>query len=165
MTKPNRWALIILALLIIIVAGGLTAWARYPQSQPIEITAAQSEGLSGGIYISGAVASPGFYPLKAGDTIDGLIQSAGVTKDADLGRIELNIPKTSDRLQPQKIDINRAESWLLQALPGIGATRARAIIDYRNQNGPFRYTYELTKVEGIGAELYENIKHLISVNE
>jgi len=52
---------------------------------------------------------------------------------------------------------------LLEALPGIGETRAQAIIDYRQQNGPFHNINELTKVEGIGIATYEKIKHLISV--
>ncbi len=66
---------------------------------------------------------------------------------------------------PQKIDINRAEAWLLQALPGIGETRAQAIIDYRRQNGPFQSINELTKVSGIGAATLDSIKDLITVTD
>jgi competence ComEA-like helix-hairpin-helix protein len=36
-------------------------------------------------------------------------------------------------------------------------------MDYRQQNGPFRNTGELLKVEGIGMATYEKIKHLITV--
>jgi competence protein ComEA len=64
---------------------------------------------------------------------------------------------------PQKVNINRAEAWLLGALPGIGEVRAQAIIDYRQQNGPFRSTNELLKVAGIGTATYERIKDLITV--
>ena len=65
--------------------------------------------------------------------------------------------------EPQKIDINRAEVWLLEALPGIGETLAQRIVDYRQQNGPFQHTNELLKVAGIGTTTYEQIKHLITV--
>lgn len=76
---------------------------------------------------------------------------------------EINISQTEEQEQPQKIDLNLAEAWLLEALPGIGETRARAIIDYRQQNGLFNNINELTKVEGIGVTTYEKIKHLITV--
>ena len=61
------------------------------------------------------------------------------------------------------ININRAETWLLEALTGIGPTLAQRIVDYREQNGPFRNTSELTEVEGIGTAIYERIKHRITV--
>jgi competence ComEA-like helix-hairpin-helix protein len=67
--------------------------------------------------------------------------------------------------EPQKIDINRAEAWLLEALPGIGPSKAQAIIDYRQQNGGFGDITEITRVSGIGQSLYENIKDLITVGD
>jgi comEA protein len=66
---------------------------------------------------------------------------------------------------PQKIDINRAEAWLLEALPGIGPSKAQAIIDYRQQNGRFANITEITRVEGIGPAIYEQIKDLITVGD
>jgi competence ComEA-like helix-hairpin-helix protein len=66
---------------------------------------------------------------------------------------------------PQKIDINRAEAWLLEALPGIGPSKAQAIIAYRQQNGGFSHITEITKVEGIGPAIYEEIKDLITVGD
>ena len=67
--------------------------------------------------------------------------------------------------QPQKIDINRAEAWLLEALPGIGESKAQAIIAYRQQNGGFGHIIEITNVEGIGPAIYEDIKDLITVGD
>lgn len=122
--------------------------------------------LQGEIYVSGTINNPGFYPLLTGDSIQDIIQAAGGTTDnADLSRIELHIPRSGgeEEQQPQKIDINRAEAWLLQTLPGIGEVRAQAIIDYRQQNKRFHSTDELTKVEGIGVTTYEQIKHLLTV--
>ena len=166
-SKLNRfWTLIILLLVVIIVVGATVAWLRYRPSQPVEISLPPHQELEGTIYVQGSVTSPGSYPLKSGDTVADLIQAAGGTTDnADLSKLELRIliPGAGEAPEPQRIDINRAEAWLLEALPGIGEAKARAIIDYRQQNGPFRTTNELTKVAGIGNTTYERIKHLITV--
>ena len=81
----------------------------------------------------------------------------------DFDGLKLYIPDTGEGPGPQKIDINRAEVWLLKALPGIGETLAQRIVDYRRQNGPFQNTRELTGVSGIGDSTYEQIEHLITV--
>jgi len=167
-SQPSkRWVLIIILLVAIIAAGSVVAWSRYSRSQPMEIFVSPGgEGLQGEIYIGGAVSNPGIYPLKAGDTLESLIQAAGgATSNAALSNLKLYLPEVGEEVQPQKIDLNRAEAWLLEALPGIGEARAQAIIDYRNQNGPFRNINELLKVEGIGVTTYEQIKHLITVSD
>lgn len=165
MTKLNKyWALITILLVAIIVIAGIVAWSRHSASQPIEISLPPSHELQGKIYVGGAVNSPGFYPLKAGDSIEALIQAAGgTTNSADLSQLRLYIPQVGEKEQPQKINLNRAEAWLLQALPGIGEGRAQDIINYRKQKGLFQNINELTKVKGIGASTYEQIKHLITV--
>ena len=165
MTKNRYWALTITILLVAIIAiGGIIAWSRYSPSQPIEISMPPHPQLQGEIYIGGAVISPGFYPLNAGDSIENIIQAAGgTTSNADLSQLKLHVPESGETYSPQKIDINRAEAWLLEALPSIGEVRAQAIINYRRQNGPFSNIKELTKVEGIGITTYEQIKHLITV--
>ena len=153
-----------LLLIVIIVVSGTVAWSRYSGSQPIEITLPPSHELEGDIYISGAVNNPGFYPLTAEDGIADAIQAAGgTTGNADFNRLRLLIPEVGEEGEPQKIDINRAEVWLLEALPGIGEVRAKAIVDYRCQNGPFQNINELIKVEGISAITYEQIKEFITV--
>ena len=164
-SKLNKyWTLIIILLAVIIIASGIVVWSRYDRNQPIEISIPPAQELQGGIYIDGAIISPGYYPLKAGDRMEDIIQAAGgTTSNADLSNLKLHIPQIGEKQQPQKIDINRAEAWLLQALPGIGDTRAQAIIEHRNQSGPFHNIYELTKVEGIGTTTCEKIKHLITV--
>jgi competence protein ComEA len=63
------------------------------------------------------------------------------------------------------VNINTAEAWLLEALPGIGEARAQAIIEYRLQHGPFRDIYELEKVPGLGEENFKHIADLITVND
>jgi len=158
------WTLITILLVAIIAISSIVACSRYSRSQLIEISIPQAQELQGEIYIGGAVINPGFYPLKAGATIEALVQAAsGTTSSADFSRLKLYIPRTGEEQQPQKININRAETWLLEALDGIGETRAQAIIDYREQNGPFNNISELIKVEGIGITTYEQIKHRITV--
>ena len=164
-SKLNRyWTLLIIHLVAIIIVGGIVAWLRYSPSQPIEISLPPAPEWHSEIYVGGAVNNPGFYSLKAGDSIEALIQAAGgISGNADLNQLKLYIPQIGEDQQPQKIDLNRADAWLLQALPGIGETRAQAIIDYRQQNKRFHSIDELTKVEGIGITTFERIKNLITV--
>jgi competence protein ComEA len=48
-------------------------------------------------------------------------------------------------------------------LTGIGEVKAKAIIDYRNENGNFSSTEEIMNVSGIGEKIYEKIKNRITV--
>jgi len=164
-SKFNKyWTLITILLVAIIAIGSIIAWSRYSRSQLVEIFTPSAQELPGRIYIGGEVSNPGFYALKAGDTLEALIQAAGGTTDsADLGWLKLYISQTEEEEQPQKINLNRAEVWLLKALPGVGETKAQDIIDYRQQNGPFRNISEIVKVKGIGTATYEKIKDLITV--
>jgi len=164
-SKLNKyWALITILLVAIIVGGGIVAWSRYSPSQLIRISMPAVQELRGEVYIGGAVNNPGFYPLEAGESIESLIQAAGgTTSSADPSSLKIYIPEVREEEQPQKINLNRAEAWLLEALPGIGEIRAQDIIDYRNQNGAFHNINELLKVKGIGVTTYEQIKHLITV--
>lgn len=160
----NGWTLIITLLVVIIAAGSLVIWSRYGRSQAIEISLVSERERPGEIYIGGEVNNPGFYPLETGESVEDIIRAAGgAAGNADLNRLELHVPGLAEGELPQRVNINRAEAWLLEALPGIGAVRAQAIIDYRRRNGPFHDINELVKVEGIGASTCEQIKHLISV--
>jgi competence ComEA-like helix-hairpin-helix protein len=51
---------------------------------------------------------------------------------------------------PHRIDLNTASVAELQALPGIGPTRAVAIVLERVRHGPFRCLADLGRVDGIG---------------
>ena len=158
------WALSIVVLLIVAILGAVFAWSRYAVAVPVEISITQPEDSGGSIYIGDGVALPGFYPFTPDDTISDLLQAAGgVNSGVDLGTLRLNVLLLDEDI-PQKVDINRAESWLLQALPGIGETLAQRIIDYRLRNGPFPDTSSLTKISGIGNDEYSKIKDLITVS-
>jgi competence protein ComEA len=162
--SKKYWALSIILLIAVIIAGGVIAWQRHHSPHPIEISLPPNPEFQGEVYIGGAVSNPGFYPLKSDDSLGDLILAAGGPSDnADLTRLKLYIPGAGEGQEPQKIDINRAEAWLLEALPGIGESKAAAIVAYRQQNGGFSSTTEITGVEGIGPDTYEQIKNLITV--
>jgi competence protein ComEA len=168
MSRADRLYLFVTVFLVIAaIAGGVMLAVQHSRSQPVEIVLSQTEPpeLSGDIYIGGAVANPGIYSLKEGDTLQTLLSDAGIEPDADLSHIELYVPREGEEKSPQKIDINRAEVWLLEALPGIGETRAQAIVDYRNKNGPFKRIEDLLKVSGIGAGTFDKIKDYITVSD
>ena len=168
MSRADRFYLFITVFLVIAaIAGGVTLAVQHSRSQPVEIVLSQTvpPEQSGELYIGGAVANPGIYSLKEGDTLQALLSDAGIEADANLSHIELYIPREGEEQSPQKIDINRAEAWLLEALPNIGEVLAQRIIDYRSENGPFRRIEDLFKVSGIGSATFENIKDSITVSD
>lgn len=57
-----------------------------------------------------------------------------------------------------KISINKATIDELQKLDGIGESKAKTIVDYREKNGPFERIEDIMNVSGIGSALYEKIK-------
>ena len=168
MSRADRFYLFITVFLVIaIIVGGVMLAIKHSRSQPVEIALSQTTPpeQSGEVYISGAVANPGIYSLKEDDTIQALLSDTGVEPNADLSHIKIYLPREGEKQSPQKIDINRAEAWLLEALPGIGETRAQAIVDYRNKNGPFKRIEDLLRVKGIGEETFNKIKDYITVSD
>jgi competence protein ComEA len=168
MSRADRFYLFVTVFFVVAaIAGGVTLAVQRSRSQPMEIVLSQTEPpeLSGEICIGGAVANPGIYSLKEGDNLQTLLSDAGIAHDADLSHIELYVPREGEEESPQKIDINRAEPWLLEALPGIGEVLAQRIVDYRSENGPFKRIEDLLKVSGIGPATFEQIKDFITVSD
>lgn len=60
------------------------------------------------------------------------------------------------------VDINSASLAELEAIPGIGPAKAKAIVEYRAVT-PFATPDELQNVKGIGTKLYERIKDQVTV--
>ena len=122
------------------------AAAANPQSAA-DLTRKTANLLTGelsGITESGDPADNADKESAAGNAIPG--NSGGIT----VGAIGL-------------LDLNTATDRQLETLPGIGPSRARAIIAHRNQHGPFVAAEELTAVAGIGPGIYGNLQSLVRV--
>jgi competence protein ComEA len=145
------------------------------------------------VHVAGAVATPGVQRLPTGArVIDAVEAAGGALPDADLARINLAAPLTDGQqvyvLRPGEVppvpppgpqvggtdgasaaaaggpvDINRASADQLDELPGVGPTTAEAIIDHREQNGPFGSVDELIDVRGIGEAKLEQLRDLVTV--
>ncbi|MCY1289943.1 hypothetical protein D9M68_321880 [compost metagenome] len=63
------------------------------------------------------------------------------------------------------VNLNTADADTLQReLNGIGAVKAKAIVEYREANGPFASVDELLEVKGIGAATLEKNREKLSIN-
>lgn len=62
-----------------------------------------------------------------------------------------------------KVNLNQADEAALTTLSGIGPSKAKSIIAYREENGGFQTIEDLKKVTGIGDKTYEKLKDSISV--
>lgn len=71
--------------------------------------------------------------------------------------------QSDSEVQDSRININTADEALLTTLTGIGATRAQAIIAYREENGPFAAIEEIMNVQGIKEGTFAKIKDKIVV--
>lgn len=72
-------------------------------------------------------------------------------------------PKKTGPTEP--ININTASLEELETLPGIGPTRAQAILDYRQQNGNFESIEDIQKVKGIKEGEFSKIKDMIKASD
>lgn len=60
------------------------------------------------------------------------------------------------------IDVNTADAELLVELPGIGPSRAEAIIEEREANGPFENADDLARVSGIGTATVDRMRDQVT---
>ena len=74
-----------------------------------------------------------------------------------------NTGMTAQVQQDNRININIADEAQLTTLTGIGATRAQAIIAYREENGPFAAIEDIMNVQGIKEGTFAKIKDEIVV--
>ena len=62
------------------------------------------------------------------------------------------------------VNLNSAPATQLQTLPGVGASTAQRIVEYRQKNGSFKKIEELMNVKGIGEKSFLKLKPLITVS-
>ena len=134
--------------------------------------------------VCGAVANPGVFQLAAGSGVltDG--QQLYILTQEEMERQGLdpaemfgasdgqmngsagtgqNTGMTAQVQQDNRININTADEAQLTTLTGIGATRAQAIIAYREENGPFAAIEDIMNVQGIKEGTFAKIKDEIVV--
>jgi competence protein ComEA len=67
--------------------------------------------------------------------------------------------------QETKVNLNSADAATLQReLAGVGEAKAKAIIAYRDSNGPFSSVDELMEVKGIGKSILDKNREKLDVN-
>ena len=139
------------------------------------------------VYVCGAVVAPGVYELDDGSRIDEAVELAGGFME-DAAEDVLNLAESvtdgqmiripteeeqeaagrqgaeADSAADGKLDLNRADVAALMELPGIGQSKAEAIVGYREEHGSFSRTEDLMKVEGIKEGVFNKIKDRIKVD-
>ncbi len=136
--------------------------------------------------IKGEVYKPGTYRIENDKRLIDLITLAGgLTSSANTNEINLS-EKLSDEMliiipslnsenkeevitkpvvkeKDNKVSINNGSLEELMTIKGIGESKARSIIEYREKNGKFNSIEDITKVSGIGQSTFEKIKNYIKV--
>ena len=99
--------------------------------------------------------------LNPAELVNGSDVSGGDTAGNTGAGMSADMASTGQ--QDNRININTADEAQLTTLNGIGATRAQAIIAYREENGPFASIEEIMNVQGIKEGTFAKIKDEIVV--
>jgi len=143
--------------------------------------------------VKGAVHSPGVYVFTTENrVIDAIERAGGYTQEAETTAVNhaqklqdemvIYIPKIGEEMDQSvsgqvviapaasttestaaQVDLNRADEAALTTLPGIGPSKAQAIIAYREENGSYKTIDDLKNVTGIGDKTFEKLKEFIVV--
>lgn len=140
--------------------------------------------------VKGEVKNPREYKLREGSRVRDLIEKAGgLTNDANENLIHfskvlkdedciviykkgestenvenLNVNEnTLTKNESGKVNINNADVERLKTLQGIGDSKAKLIIEYREKNGSFKNVDELLNVDGIGSKTLEKLRDNIDI--
>lgn len=138
------------------------------------------------VYVCGAVQNIGVYELPYDSRVNDALEAAGgFSDDADTDMVNLadiltdgqkvyfpvegesgaaGTDEASSDREAGLVNINTAGVSELTALPGIGDTRARSIVEYRQTHGSFASKDELKAVSGIGDSIYSNLEAYITVD-
>lgn len=162
-------------------------------TKPVENTpaAAADTATEVVVHVTGAVKHPGVYTFAPNARANDAVQKAEPTEDADVNALNLaarlidgdrivvprqgEVPEqaTGAAVTPAagaatgaagaKVSLNRATPTELETLPGIGPSKAQAIIAYREEHGGFQSLEELKQVSGIGEKTYAQLADAIAL--
>mgnify|MGYP000842752942 FL=1 len=93
-------------------------------------------------------------------------KKAGIqtSPDSDMQTTDRNVRSNSaPALDNGLVNLNTADVAALMTLPGIGESRAKAIISYREQHGAFAKIEDIMKISGIKQAAFSKIKDKITV--
>lgn len=93
-------------------------------------------------------------------------KKAGIqtSPDSDMQTTDRNVRSNSaPALENGLVNLNTADVAALMTLPGIGESRAKAIISYREQHGAFAKIEDIMKISGIKQAAFSKIKDKITV--
>ncbi|MEW9679299.1 ComEA family DNA-binding protein [Pseudomonas sp. TE50-2] len=97
------------------------------------------------------------YPLLAG-----LSFSTSAAPENTVS--ELSTLAVGTNNQPARLDLNKADAFTLQKeLNGIGRSKAEAIVEYRENHGPFSSVEELLEIKGIGKALLDRNREKLMI--
>lgn len=104
---------------------------------------------------------------RARDTPGALVIDAEteevIAEPSDFAPREANTPQSAEATSAGLIDLNTATLTELMTLPGVGESRARAIIDHRTSQGLFHAVEEVMEIGGIGEGIFSRIQSQITI--
>lgn len=162
-------AIIILTVITITIILGII---KNNKKETIDISASNNTDIL--IRISGEVNKPGEYSVPVNTKLSDAINLAGgLTSNANINTISMDSLITSsqdivitnkENINDNKlININLSSINELMMLPGIGESKAKAIIDYRERNGNFKKIEDIMNVSGISLNVFNKIKDYIII--
>ena len=178
--KKKKW-IIIAAIVLLFLAGILFSNGSNKEEYaiPIDYLPKVDHGTNNLLVeIKGEVIRPGIYVIKQDARMYDLIALAGgFTSKANTNGVNM-VAKIGDGMviyiptitidnsgetsnTSTKISINKASVSELMTLPGIGESRAKSIVEYRDANGSFQHIEDIKKVTGISSAIFESIKEYI----
>ena len=108
-----------------------------------------------------------YIMTKSESCADGQTEKkAGIqtSPDSDMQTTDRNVRSNSaPALENGLVNLNTADVAALMTLPGIGESRAKAIISYREQHGAFAKIEDIMKISGIKQAAFSKIKDKITV--
>lgn len=93
-------------------------------------------------------------------------KKAGIqtSPDSNMQTTDRNVRSNSaTALENGLVNLNTADVAALMTLPGIGESRAKAIISYREQHGAFAQIEDIMKISGIKQAAFSKIKDKITI--